>query len=313
MDHNQWNEFQAVVLAGGKGSRMMDLTSSKPKCLLPIGNYPMIWYSLNMLQKIGFREVIVVVQESWKSDIASLPHKFDLSVSLDIVAFPNSEDLGTADAIRLVNDKIHSERVMIVSSDLITDLQIHNLTDLHRVHRASVTALFTPMNIDPKQIPVPGPKSKFKREKDLVGIDEANNQLCFLSSEADLDEFVSLKRTMLLEHSRISIKTNLLDAHFYIFEKWVCDFISFDESITVIKGELLPFLVKKQFSRRSKTEADGESPPVKRVGDQDRRGKMELIIEYSTRFFFSQVERTARSYWSLVLSDLSVCLSVSPS
>ena len=35
--------FQAVVLAGGKGSRMTDLSNSKPKCLLPIGNYPMQW------------------------------------------------------------------------------------------------------------------------------------------------------------------------------------------------------------------------------------------------------------------------------
>lgn len=48
-------EFQAVVLAGGKGSRMVDLTASKPKCLLPVGNLPLIWYPLQMLKKIGFK------------------------------------------------------------------------------------------------------------------------------------------------------------------------------------------------------------------------------------------------------------------
>ena len=47
--------YQVVVLAGGEGSRMNKLTSSKPKCLLPIGNYPMIWYPLNMLKSIGFK------------------------------------------------------------------------------------------------------------------------------------------------------------------------------------------------------------------------------------------------------------------
>jgi dTDP-glucose pyrophosphorylase len=51
----QSQEFQAVVLAGGKGSRMMDLTQSTSKCFLPIGNYPMVWYPLNMLQSIGFQ------------------------------------------------------------------------------------------------------------------------------------------------------------------------------------------------------------------------------------------------------------------
>ncbi len=48
-------EFQAVVLAGGRGSRFTELTRHKPKCFLPIGNLPMVWYPLNMLQKAGFK------------------------------------------------------------------------------------------------------------------------------------------------------------------------------------------------------------------------------------------------------------------
>ena len=48
-------EFQAIVLAGGKGTRMTDLsTTTLPKCLLPIGNKPMIWYPIRMLEKAGF-------------------------------------------------------------------------------------------------------------------------------------------------------------------------------------------------------------------------------------------------------------------
>lgn len=47
-------EFQAVIMAGGKGSRMPEVSSSRPKCLLPIGNKPLIWYPLQMLEKAGF-------------------------------------------------------------------------------------------------------------------------------------------------------------------------------------------------------------------------------------------------------------------
>ena len=48
-------ELQAVVLAGGKGSRMNELTRGKtPKCLLPIGNKPMLWFPLKMLESHGF-------------------------------------------------------------------------------------------------------------------------------------------------------------------------------------------------------------------------------------------------------------------
>ena len=50
--HNM--EFQAVVLAGGRGSRMTDLTASTPKALLPVANKPMIWYPVKMLENAGF-------------------------------------------------------------------------------------------------------------------------------------------------------------------------------------------------------------------------------------------------------------------
>lgn len=47
-------EFQAIVLAGGRGSRLNCLTNKIPKCLLPVGNMPMIWYPVRLLEKSGF-------------------------------------------------------------------------------------------------------------------------------------------------------------------------------------------------------------------------------------------------------------------
>ena len=46
-----FTEFQAVVFAGGHGSRMTDLTDSVPKALLPVANIPMFWYALNTLHE----------------------------------------------------------------------------------------------------------------------------------------------------------------------------------------------------------------------------------------------------------------------
>ena len=48
-------ELQAVILAAGKGSRMTELTASTAKCLLPVGNQPMIHYPLKMLERAGFK------------------------------------------------------------------------------------------------------------------------------------------------------------------------------------------------------------------------------------------------------------------
>ena len=48
-------EFQAIVLAGGRGTRMDELSSTIPKCLLPIGCKPMIYYPVRMLEQAGFK------------------------------------------------------------------------------------------------------------------------------------------------------------------------------------------------------------------------------------------------------------------
>lgn len=48
-------EFQAVVLAAGRGTRLPEVLGQTPKCLLPIGPYPLIWYPLNLLQQHNFQ------------------------------------------------------------------------------------------------------------------------------------------------------------------------------------------------------------------------------------------------------------------
>ena len=55
-------EYQAVVMAAGRGSQMTELTHNTPKCLLPIANKPMIWYPLKMLENAGFEGYLLL---SW--------------------------------------------------------------------------------------------------------------------------------------------------------------------------------------------------------------------------------------------------------
>lgn len=55
-------ELQAVLMAAGGGSRMTDLTYNTPKAMLPVGNKPLMWYPLNLLERVGFEgESLVLV------------------------------------------------------------------------------------------------------------------------------------------------------------------------------------------------------------------------------------------------------------
>lgn len=52
-------EFKVIVLAAGRGSRFLELTDRKPKCLLPIGNHPMVYYPLKLIENSGFKGKVV--------------------------------------------------------------------------------------------------------------------------------------------------------------------------------------------------------------------------------------------------------------
>jgi len=256
-------------MAGGKGSRMSDITAGKPKCLLPVANFPLVWFPLKMLQNNGFQEAIVVVPESAKNEVARIPDKFGLNIRLDVVGIPGQEEWGTADTIRHISDKISGSDILIVSGDLILDQGVRGVADLHRQHRSALTALFSHSGLDPKTVEVPGPKStKHRKEKDLVGLD--GQRLCLFTAEADIEDEVTVKNKVLRLHPRITVHTNLQDAHLYIVKKWVCDYICSDKTVSTIKGEVLPRLVKKQFSNPAKSRLDtytGEFVPRADVCD----------------------------------------------
>lgn len=98
-------EFQAIVLAAGRGTRLPELTGDRPKCLLPIGPYPMIFYPLQMLQKHGFQEIIVIVLEAQRSEIQQALERLPLKVKIEYATIPSDSDYGTADALRHIQDR----------------------------------------------------------------------------------------------------------------------------------------------------------------------------------------------------------------
>jgi len=220
----------------------------------------MIWYSLKKLEATGFEEAIVIVQEHFRNDVANIPQKYGLSIRLDLVTIPRNEEFGTADSLRLIHDKIKTD-VMVVSCDLITDVALHNVFDMHRTHRASVTALFCPLPTDEAAAPIPGPKAKYKRENDLIGLDQQTSRLVFFASETDFEEELDLSKSVLRLFPKLNIQSQLVDAHLYILERAVFEYVVSNRALSMLKGEALPHIVRKQFHRPSVKKAETEPDP----------------------------------------------------
>ncbi|XP_068095617.1 translation initiation factor eIF2B subunit gamma [Hyperolius riggenbachi] len=240
-------ELQAVVMAVGGGSRMQDLTSSIPKPLLPVGNKPLLWYPLTMLERAGFEEVIVVTTKEVQKYIP------DMKMKVDVVCLPEDKapEMGTADSLRHIYSKIKTD-VVVVSCDLITEVALHEVVDLFRAHNATL-AMLTQKASEPSEH-IPGQKGKQKavEERDFIGVDNSGSRLLLLANEEDLDDGLDLKKCIFQRYPRIHIKMGMVDAHLYCLRKYVVDFLMVDKSFSSIRRELVPYLVSKQFSSSQK-------------------------------------------------------------
>ncbi|KAF7652969.1 hypothetical protein LDENG_00088860 [Lucifuga dentata] len=247
-------ELQAVLMAAGGGSRMTDLTYNTPKAMLPVGNKPLMWYPLNLLERVGFEEVIVITTKEVQKMMSTDPKmKLEVKMKLDVVCIQEDGDMGTADALRHIQQKIKTD-ILVVSCDLITDVALHEVVDLFRAHNATLAMLMSKAHEFTETVPGQKGKKKTAEQRDFVGVDESGKRLLFMANEADLEEGLSIRKSIMRKHPRMHIKTGLVDAHLYCLKKAVVDFLTENKSISSICGELVPYLVRKQFSKTTNSQ-----------------------------------------------------------
>ncbi|CAG8469236.1 7970_t:CDS:2 [Paraglomus occultum] len=200
----RYTEFQAVVLAG-YGHRLYPLTEDKnvPKALLPVANKPILFYVLDWLEKAGIYDVMVVTHPDAEHKIGTyLKNAYDgkIKPSLEV---SKEDDAGTADALRVVKDKIKYDFV-VISCDLVLDLPPHSLLDYHRIHNPTCTVLF----YESSKSEGSGSSSAGYKEdgnkvmqeldnffaesvKEIVGVDMMSSRLVYIAQSADLDDELS--------------------------------------------------------------------------------------------------------------------------
>ncbi|KAL9913344.1 eukaryotic translation initiation factor 2B subunit gamma [Glossina fuscipes fuscipes] len=243
-------EFQAIVFAGGRGSRLPEVLGDTPKCLLTVGPYPLLWYPLNLLHQHGFQEAIVIVLENEKSEIQAAMERTPSKLKLDFVCIPSDSDFGTADSLRYIQDKIKVD-FLILSCDLVTNANLFPLINIFRQHDAALAILLFRGGFEP-DVTLPGPKSKHKPERDLIGINPETKRLLFLAAASDFEETVNINAHLLRKYDKMTVHSRLVDGHVYVMKKWTIEFLKKKEHFSTLKGEFLPYIVKKQMAKSGK-------------------------------------------------------------
>lgn len=192
-------------------------------------------------------EATVVVVESEKTDIQQTLETTDLKIRLDFATIPSEKEFGTAESLKHIYDRIKKD-VLVISCDVITNADLNPFMNSFREHNASFVSLLLPGGQE-KGTVVPGPKTKYKPERDLIGIHPETDRFLFFAAVSDFEERLNLPGHLLRKHGRITMHSRLLDGHVYLLRKWVIDFLMRSKSFYTLKGELLPYIVRKQMSR----------------------------------------------------------------
>jgi len=131
--------MKVVILAGGKGTRLFEETITKPKPLVKIGNYPIIWHIMKIYSKYGFNDFVVCTGYKHK-----LLEKFftSLSENWNIKSIYTGLETQTGGRLKRIQKFVENDTFFFTYSDTVNDLNIQSLLKFHEKMKtlATVTA-----------------------------------------------------------------------------------------------------------------------------------------------------------------------------
>lgn len=133
--------MRAVIMAGGKGTRVASVDQTLPKPMLPICGKPVLLHQIECLRRQGITEITLTIGHLGKqiSDFFGDGSRFD--VQIDHIR--EEEPLGTAGALYYLKGKV-ADDFLLINGDLIFDVDFHRLMDFHKKCHATVTLLAHP-------------------------------------------------------------------------------------------------------------------------------------------------------------------------
>lgn len=227
----------AILLAAGKGTRLAPLSNEWPKCLMPIGDRPLLDYWLFLLRRAGVSGVFV----NTHTHAEHVKRYLERPMFADwATPYYEQELLGTAGTVRALAPYLGDEPVLVAHADNLIDCDLDSFFEAHRLR--STGTVITMMTFAS-----PNPRS--------CGIVEVN-------AEGVVER---------MEEKPADPKSSMANAAVYIFDREVIDLIVANESISDLSTELLPrFMGRIQAWHNGATLRDIGSPEQLTLAQRDK-------------------------------------------
>ncbi|KAJ4460015.1 putative eukaryotic translation initiation factor 2B [Paratrimastix pyriformis] len=251
-DRRITSDFVVVILSQGIGPRLPNVPDL-PKGLLPICGSPILVHQLEMVERAGLMETIVVAEKSSSALIKKQVEQYR-STSRMHVSVVASNERDTAAILRQLRPKIPCD-LIVISGDVVASVLLDVLADTHRAMDSSLTVVL--------KKPAPGQEPS-KQPTLLVGHDQATNRLLHWAPLVSKATNVTLRRSVLTrpapcphttirphfrpKYPNMTLASYYEDPHIYVLARWVVDLLAAPEGadLHTLQDDLIPYLVKGQ-------------------------------------------------------------------
>ncbi len=206
--------MQALILAGGKGTRLRPLTVYTPKPIVPLINRPFLLYQIEILRNAGITDITLSLSYQPDKIEHLLGSGSEFGVNLRYVTEPSP--MGTGGAYKFAANAIR-ETTVVFNGDILTDFDISKLIDFHTSRSAAATITLVPVD-DPTRY-------------GLIKIDEEKRVQRFVEKPQP-DELAKLQ-------------INTINAGIYILEPEILDTITEDANRS-FEYDVFPDILKRQ-------------------------------------------------------------------
>ena len=150
--------MKVLILAGGRGSRLSEETSLKPKPMVEIGGKPILWHIMKSYSVYGFNEFVILCGYKGyliKEYFANYKrHNSDLTIDLatneethlknhaepwKVTLIDTGLDSMTGRRIKQAKELVGKEAFMLTYGDGVSDINVQNLVNFHKAHGKAIT------------------------------------------------------------------------------------------------------------------------------------------------------------------------------
>ena len=203
--------MQAIILAGGKGTRLGALTKEIPKPMIEIAGKPILEHQLLLCKRYGITEFIFIVNHFHESISAYFAHgeKWNVSIEYYIEEAP----LGTVGGIKAIEEKLTSS-FLVIYGDVMVNMDLSRLIKFHQKKKSQATLVLHP--------------NDHPYDSDLVEMNQEDRITAFHSKPHDDNKYYR----------------NLVNAGVYVFEPIVLSYL--EQGVKADFGkDIFPALVDK--------------------------------------------------------------------